>query len=67
MTHESQMTMTDDSEMPWAEWLWNALVRMSEDLNLKIQTVWRHSLQIQTAWRCSLQITVLGQNLNPNY
>ena len=53
MTFESLMTLTDDSEMRWAEWLGNALVRMSEDLNLKNQTVWRLSLQIQTDWRQS--------------
>ncbi len=39
MTFESLMTLTDDSEMRWAERLGNALVRMSEDLNLKNQTV----------------------------
>ena len=65
MTFESLMTLTDDSEMRWAEWLGNALVRMSEDLNLKNQTVWRLSLQIQTDWRHSLKNTVLGQRLNP--
>jgi hypothetical protein len=47
--------MTDGSKMPWAERQRNALVRMSEVLNLKNQTVSRHSLQIQTALRHSLK------------
>jgi hypothetical protein len=57
--------MTDGSEMPWAERQQNALVRMSEVLNLKNQTVSRHSLQIQTALRHSLKKPVLGQSVNP--
>jgi hypothetical protein len=38
---------------------------MSEVLNLKNQTVSRHSLQIQTALRHSLKKIVLGQRVNP--
>ena len=57
--------MTDGSKMPWAERQRNALVRVFEVLNLKNQTVSRHSLQIQTALRHSLKKTVLGQRVNP--
>jgi hypothetical protein len=57
--------MTDGSEMPWAERQRNAFVPMNEVLNLKNQTVSRHSLQIQTALRHSLKKTVLGQRVNP--
>ena len=58
--------ITVGSKMPWAERQRNALVWMSEVLNLKNQTVSRHSLQIQTALRHSLKKNVLGQRVNPN-
>ncbi len=58
MTFGSLMTMTGDSEMPWAGWLQNLLGRMTP--KCLGPDVWRFNLKIQTVLRTPSQKSVSG-------